>query len=472
MTQLRLRTIVLALITSTLAPAPRGVVAADPSPRDPETPAKDDGYRGIWYSNQPTGDAYRFKYSGGFATYPQQHIPIAVYAKAADKTFFCYGGTPRGENRLLHMVSFYDHATGTVPRPTILLDKKTADAHDNPTLMLDDRGHVWIFSNAHGTGRPSYIHRSTKPYDIDAFERVVTTNFSYSQPWFLPGRGFLVLHTRYAPGHDLFWMTSPDGRTWDEPRPLARIALGHYQISGRDGDRLGTAFNYHPRPLGLNARTNLYYLDTADGGRTWRTADGTPVATPVTEVKNPALVRDYEAEGLLVYLKDIQFDAEGRPVILYLTSRGYNPGPESGPRTWWTARWTGAGWEIRPFTTSDHNYDFGSLYVEPDGTWRIIAPTEPGPQPFGTGGDVVMWTSRDRGVTWERVKQLTRARRTNHTYVRRPLDAHPDFYALWADGDVLQPSGSRLYFTNRTGDHVWKLPEVMQGGSARPEVAW
>ncbi|HEX8199114.1 MAG TPA: BNR-4 repeat-containing protein [Isosphaeraceae bacterium] len=466
------RAILLTLITSMLASAPWGVVAARLSPEDSAHPAKDDGYRGLWYANQPTDDRYRYKYSGGFATYPQQHIPIAVYAKAVDKTFFCYGGTPKGENRLLHMVSFFDHATGTVPRPTILLDKHTDDAHDNPTLALDDRGHVWIFSNAHGAGRPAFIHRGTKPYDIDAFERVATTTFSYSQPWFLPGRGFLVLHTRYSPGRNLFWMTSPDGRAWDEPHPLARIAMGHYQISGRNGERLGTAFNYHPRPVGLNARTNLYYLETADGGRTWRTAGGTSVATPVTEVTNPALVRDYQAEGRLVYLKDLQFDAEGHPVILYLTSRGFEPGPESGPRTWHTARWTGTAWEIRPFTTADHNYDFGSLYVEPDGTWRIVAPTEPGPQPSGTGGDVVMWASGDRGATWQRLKQLTRDSRHNHTYVRRPVDAHPDFYALWADGNVLEPSGSRLYFTNRSGDHVWRLPERMEGGSARPEVAW
>ena len=39
----------------------------------------DDGYRGIWYFNQPTQDEYRYKYSGGFATYPQQHAPIAIY---------------------------------------------------------------------------------------------------------------------------------------------------------------------------------------------------------------------------------------------------------------------------------------------------------------------------------------------------------------------------------------------------------
>src|SRR5512145_3331769 len=87
-----------------------------------------DGYRGIWYYNQPSKDEYAYKYSGGFATYPQQHMPIAVYAAKANKTFFVYGGRSSQKNELLHMVACYDHATGQVPRPTILLDKKTSDA--------------------------------------------------------------------------------------------------------------------------------------------------------------------------------------------------------------------------------------------------------------------------------------------------------------------------------------------------------
>ena len=51
-----------------------------------------DGFRGIWYMNQPSKDEYAYKYSGGMATYPWQHHPIAIYAPEADKTFFVYGG--------------------------------------------------------------------------------------------------------------------------------------------------------------------------------------------------------------------------------------------------------------------------------------------------------------------------------------------------------------------------------------------
>lgn len=444
----------------------------------------DDGYRGIWYFNQPTKDEYKFKYSGGFATYPQQHAPIAIYCRQVEKTFFVYGGTTArsatNKQELLHLISYYDHQTGEVPRPRILLNKHTEDAHDNPTLQVDDRGYLWIFSSSHGTGRPSYIHRSTKPWSIDEFERVLVTNFSYTQPWFVPGEGFLFLHTRYGGGkvlgnnaaRCLFWMTSGDGTSWNEPQMLAGIGQGDYQVSWRSGKRVATAFDFHPAPLGLNARANVYYLETDDLGRTWRNAHGDPVKLPLTETNNPALAYDTRAEGLLAYLKDVNFDRAGRPVILLLTSKGFEPGPENGPRQWLTLRWTGTEWRRRPFTTSGNNYDHGSLYIEADGTWRVIAPTELGAQPYNPGGNMVLWTSHDEGQTWKKVKQLTHDAERNHTYARRPLNAHPDFYALWADGNGRAPSLSALYFTNQRGDHVWRLPPRMDSEFAKPEIAW
>ncbi len=432
---------------------------------------REDGYRGIWYANEPSKDEYRYKYSGGLGTYPQQQGPIAHYSRKANKSFFVYGGTVKGQGELLHMVSYYDHQTGRVPRPVILLNKRTDDAHDNPVLTLDAQGHLWVFSNSHGTARPSFIHRSRKPYSIEEFDLVLTTNFSYGHAWFLPGAGFFFPHTLYVDnGRSLFWMSSPDGRQWSEPRLLARMALGHYQITWQRGRRVAAAFNDHPPGKGLNGRTNLYYLETSDRGETWTTVRGRVVQTPLTEVRSPAMVHDYEAEGLLVYLKSVDFDTRGQPVILYLTSRGHASGPANDPRLWRTARWTGTHWEIREAFRSDHNYDFGSLYIEPDRTWRVIAPTAPGPQQYCTGGEMVLWVSRDQGRSWRLVKQLTRNSPRKHTYARKPVDAHPDFYALWADGDAKEPSESHLYFTDKEGTHVWRLPATMTEDYMRPEI--
>lgn len=433
---------------------------------------KDDGYRGIWYMNQPLESVYKYKYSGGLGTYCAKHKPFAVYCHKVKKTFFCYGGTTKdSDRRLLHMVAYYNHTDKTVPRPTILLDKKTDDAHDNPVITVDGRGYIWIFSTSHGTDRPSFIHRSKKPYDIDAFERVRTTNFSYMQVWNLPDRGFACFFTKYGWGSDrtICFMTSKDGKRWSAWQRLATIAKGHYQISAVTRTKSASAFNYHPEEGGLNYRTNLYYVETSDFGRTWRNADGQRLSLPLENVDNPALVHDYEAESLKVYLKDIRFDKDDRPVVLYITSRGYEAGPKNDPRTWTTARWTGEEWDIRPVTTSDNNYDMGSLYIEKDGSWRIIGPTETGPQPYNPGGEMAVWTSRDKGKTWKRIKQITHKSERNHTYARAPVNAHPDFYAFWADGHGREPSRSNLYFCNREGD-VYILPRQMSGAFEKPRL--
>lgn len=434
---------------------------------------KDDGYRGIWYFNQASNDEYVYKYSGGLGTYCANHIPHAWYAPEVNKTFFTYGGTLKGvNNHLIHMVSYYDHATGMVPLPTILLDKKTEDAHDNPVIQLDDKGYVWIFSSSHGTGRPSYISRSKEPYSVDAFDLVWEGNFSYPQPWFIPGKGFLFMHTYYTHGRTICMMTSPDGVNWSERRQLARIGEGHYQVSRPFGTKkIGTAFMYHPLKKGLNWRTNLYYMETDDLGATWKSVDGVPIEPMLTEIVNPALVKEYESLGLLVYITDTNYDAQGNPVILYVTSKGYESGPKNMPRTWTTAHWTGSAWDINGGDIiSDNNYDTGSIYIEADDLWRIIGPTDVGPQAYNPGGEVAMWESRNQGKSWTRTRKMTENSPYNHTYVRRPVNAHPDFYAFWADGHGRQPSDSRLYFCNKNGD-VFRLPVQMTSDFEKPERA-
>lgn len=440
------------------------------------------GFQGIWYYNQAQNNAYHYKYSGGLGTYPQQHVPLAIYAPVAHKTFFCYGGRGAEAHQILDMVAEYDHRRGLVSRPRLVLQRQTFDAHYNPTLGLDEAGHVYVFCNSHGPGYElkekdpthgrSYIYRSREPYRLDTLEPVRDDNFSYSQPWAVPGQGLLWLHTRYLDGQRrLFWASSRDGLNWSEPQMLAHIERGNYQISWRHGQRIGTAFDFHPTENGLNARSNIYYLQSDDLGQTWRTANGDVVRPPLTTVDNPALGHNYRREGKLVYLKDLAFDSEGRPVILYLTSHGPWSGPDSGPREWFTTRWTGTDWDTQPFTTSDHNYDHGSLYIEPgDGseTWRVIAPTDPGPQAYGTGGQIAVHLSRDQGRTWQKVATVALAAPRNQTYVRKPVDAHPDFYALWADGDAFAPSDSHLYFAAQDGS-VYRLPPDMDSDEAPPE---
>lgn len=427
---------------------------------------KADGYRGIWYSCNSLKGEIPYKYSGGLATYCAKHIPLAYYSQKADKTFFVYGGTKElsEENRLLAMVSYYDHKTHTVPKPTILREKGTSDGHHNPTIMLDDDGYVWVFISSHG-GKDGFIYKSREPHSVDSFQQMEQAEFTYPQPWFLEGTGFLFLHTIYRNGRQLFCKTSPDGINWTEGKKLAAFG-GHYQISWRHKNKVGTAFNYHPK--GVDTRTNLYYMESRDFGETWHNVSGEKIETPLDSPDNIALVHNYESEGLLVYLNDINFDTEGNPVIQYVTSPGWHPGPENMPRVWRTARWTGTEWEILRVTESDNNYDTGSLHIEENGLWRIIGPTETGPQAFYPGGEMAVWISKDKGHSWTKERQITERSRFNHAYARRPVNAHPDFYAYWADGNGKQPSEVSLHFADMDGKKVFVLPRNMEAELESP----
>jgi hypothetical protein len=429
-------------------------------------PTKAAGYRGIWFTLGQVSE-YGDKYSGGLGTYTANHNPLAVYAPAVQKTFFVYGGSPKGERHLLCMIGSFVHRTRHVQRPVIVHDKLSVDdPHDNPSVNLDSEGHVWVFVSGRATRRQGYVYRSVAPYDISRFERLAEKTITYPQPWHVAGRGFLHLFTRYTNGRELFWETSPDGRTWSETRQLAGFG-GHYQTSQARGETVASFFNYHPGG-NVDQRTNLYYAQTIDLGKTWTTADGAPLTLPLKQIQNPALVVDYAAQKRTVYTCDLNFDPAGRPILLYVLSRDHRPGPIAGPREWTTAHWTGKRWDFSTITTSDHNYDMGSLYVH-GGEWLVIAPTDIGPQPWGGGGEMVLWASPDEGRTWTRRRNITHNSEFNHNYARRPLDAHDPFFAFWADGNPNKLSPSRLYFTESSGEHVWRLPFTMDGEFATPE---
>jgi len=430
---------------------------------------KADGYKGIWFTLGQFlehGD----KYSGGLGTYTAKHVPLAVYAPEVNKTFFVYGGARKPDERyLLCMASYYDHTNGVVPKPTIVHDKEGVnDPHDNPSISLAEDGHVWVFVSGRGRKRPGFVYRSTEPYSVDAFERIRECEMTYPQPWHIQDKGFLLCFTKYTKGRELYWTFSADGREWAADQKLAGMG-GHYQTTREKDGRVITAFNYHPGG-NVDKRTNLYYAETSDFGKTWQNAAGEILVTPLENTQNPALVRDYDAEKRLVYMKDINFDAEGRPVILIITSGGYAPGPENDPRIWTIVRWNGASWDFHEVTHSTHNYDMGSLYIEEDGTWRIIGPTEAGPQPWGGGGEMALWTSNDAGVAWNKIRDITHNSKFNNSYARRPVNAHPDFYAFWADGNSNEFSQSQLYFTNKNGDKVWALPYEMKEDAATPQL--
>ena len=434
-----------------------------------------DGYRGIWFDlGQAT--SYGSKYSGGLGTYTMKHIPMAVYSPIVDKTFFVYGGTPdSGKKYLVCMVGCFDHRTGMLQKPRIVYDKGAlgvADPHDDPTINIDKYGYIWVFVAGRSNKRNGIRFRSVNPFDISAFEYINEELMAYPQVHYNKDKGFFLFFTRYDGVRQLFYQTSKDGVTWPPHRQLASIKSenetksGHYQISNIYGDKICTAFNRHKNG-DVDTRTNIYFVQSKDWGETWTTVDGTPVPIPITTRENPSLVRDYESEGRNCYIKDVNFDEKGNPVILYLTSDNHKTGPEGGVRQWHTLHWTGTQWVECQFTTSTHCYDSGSLWIDRNG-WTIIAPTAAGPQYWGAGGEVEMFKSTNEGQSWNKVQSLTSGSENNQTYMRRPLGASDGFYTFWADGNPDKFSISYLYFATAAGE-VFRMPYNMTEEWEKPE---
>ena len=435
-----------------------------------------DGYRGIWFE---LGQKYEYgdKYSGGLGTYTAKHVPLAVYAPAVDRTFFVYGGTTSDTSRyLLCMIGVYDHETGMLSRPTVVCDKGGVnDPHDNPSLMLDDEGYVWVFVSGRGRKRPGFKYRSREPYSIEHFDRISSEEMTYPQPW-NTAKGYLHLFTKYTGVRQLYFERSKDGEHWSEDRLLSAIPQedgersGHYQISATwNGQKTGTFFNRHPQG-NVDRRTDLYYLQTDDLGHSWTTVSGKTLSIPLEFRNSPARVRDFYSEEKNVYLKDMGFTAEGFPVGLFIKSNGHEPGPENGPYEWFVTWWDGHQWKFSTVTASDHNYDMGSIYIS-DEVWKIVGPTSnesDSPQPWGVGGQLEVWESRDRGLNWTKSKVLTPGSKYNHGYVRRPLNYQPPFCFFWADGHPHEFGPSRLYFGDFEG-RLWKMPVDMTSAWQAPE---
>lgn len=424
-----------------------------------------DGYRGIWFMLGQRSE-YGDKYSGGLGTYTANHMPTAVYDRSSHRTFFVYGGSRKeGERHLYIMISFFDHRTGMLPKPVVVMDKNGVDdPHDNASLSMDAAGYVWVFVSGRNVSRPGKIYRSRHPRDISQFDELLTSSFTYPQPWYLGNAGFLLMYTRYTKGRELYFRKiGNDGEPGLETK-LAGMG-GHYQLSHYNGNRVMTVFNYHPGG-DVDKRTNVYFMQSVDTGRYWTNILGDTLSLPVSDTRTPAIVRDYARDSLLVYLNDLTVDQFGNPVVLAVISRDFRPGPAGDPRKWVVLHWKDGRWLEHEVCRSTHNYDMGSLYT--DGrTWRIIGPTEPGPQRWGTGGEMSVWESRDEGAHWVMRKQLTVSSTRNHSYARRPLNAHRGFEAFWADGDADSLSSSHLYFSDRRG-RVFKMPAFMQTEMASP----
>lgn len=455
------------------AVAPTAFEMMAPAVPVPLNVTRADGYAGQWYSPS-RGPTMRMGFGGGLAFFPMGSQPVAVYAPTADKTFFVYAGTPAPGDQLTDnqplqvAISYYDHKTGTVPHPVVLLNG-SAGAYGCPALTIDATGRLYVFSAMLGTELPGQIVRSVRPYDISAWEKIGEMAFRSPQAWFVPGQGFMLLHTRLVNEQpSVFFSISPDGLAWSKPVRLATFGVVDACVSGQFRNKVGVGLGSRPGGTPPTGRSGLYYLETSDLGKTWQAYPRLTFALPLKTEDNGAKAYDYGSDWSL-FLRNLVFSPMGYPIILQVVRQSSTVEPVRQSRLWTVTRWVGRGWESAATLSSDSDFDGGDLAADRLALY-LAAATIPGPQPETAGGDMVRWKSLDQGRSWY-PERLTHDSPVNQNWSRHPVNAVAAVDFLWADGNALKPSPSRIYFADRAGN-TYVLPTLMKADTAKPELLW
>ncbi len=341
-----------------------------------------------------------------------------------------------------------------------------------------------MFVSGRNTVRNGFVFKSREPYSTDGFDRLSPSggeSFTYPQIWHLPGTAnagdelFFHFFTRYTGGRELYFGASANPAQTTASAVKLAAMQGHYQCSAHFGNKVATSFNRHPGG-NVDARTDLYYMESSDFGATWTTADGTVLTLPQSSAAAPSRVIDYSSQGLLVYPMDLSFDSDGNPVMFYITTRDFRPGPNGEPRLARVTRWTGSEWVTSSIPASAtatstviHNYSVGGLDARGP-IWRAVLPSgSAGPAPasgastdeihryWGHGGEMEAWVSSDQGLTWVKESTITQSSLRKHGYARLAQDAADPFFVFWADGNPEAFTEVHLHFASSDG-RVWELP--------------
>lgn len=408
--------------------------------------------RGVWYCcgyRVNTLPGHDYVYSGPMATYCAWHRPMAVFSPETQRTYWVYGNADNAPT-----ITYYDHTTRRFVYPVVLGRNPDGDAHRNPTLALDEHGFLHVFYGSHG--HPTHVLRSQRPHDLSAWEAVSDLpepHTSYPQPW-LVSPGQIMVSYRQAPGWNCT-TTTDGGRTWCEPVNIvnfgcpddahgcAECSIYAVSIAESAGERRkvhlawsrlggGTPEEVATKHLWAR-RYNVYYAWTGDGGRTWHRSDGSDYSLPIGEDTAEKL---YDCGQRGVWLKDIQLDAAGRPLILFLDAE-----VETFASRWLVLRQTEAGWRTSEIGVSDHMYDDGGLVYLGEDDIRVYAPTT-AVQPREDGGEIEEWQSVDGGVTWANTRHLTAGSLYSHNNVKVVFghELSPgDLRVVWSYGDSNYP---------------------------------
>jgi len=282
------------------------------------------------------------------------------------------------------------------------------DNHGGPAMTLDSGGYLYlVFGPHHG---PFQFCRSRRPYDATEWDKLPEFGDHATYPSLVCGPDD-TLHCTYRGGPApwrLMYQQRPAGGDWTAPRELVHPGVpdgytqyGNSLAVGLDGTLHLVFHVYDMHPAAGKAAG---YLRSRDGGSTWETAAGKSLELPAT-LSSPCFLE--QDAGFDMRVGNVAVDAEGHPWLT--VSHG-----EAKPTSVTLWHHDGVKWIARPLLPEvavtfpgKQMAWHGCLTFDGAGTLYVAAVREDPPGGWGhPSQEVVLLTSRDRGVTFD-VTQLS-----------------------------------------------------------------
>jgi hypothetical protein len=334
-------------------------------------------------------------------------------------------------------VAAFDHDSG-VPTTVVLHSKLLVDDHTNPALLVLPDGRIEVFYAGHN-GDVMYYRVTKNPEDVTSWEpeEKISTNtsgkfgFTYPNPIRLNAEAKTYLFWRGGNWNPTFSTRQDDQSTWSSARNLILVPgqRPYVKYASKDGDTIGFAFtNAHPAEA---SDVYIYFAYYKDGGI--YSADGSRIGSLGTPIA-PSQADKVFDNADKVWVHDIAFDSQGRPVIVFADFAS------ATDHRYRYARWTGSGWVSYQITPAG-----GSISTEGKG------------QPYYSGGitldhenpdtvylsrevggifEVETWTTPDGGKSWSRTAVTANSSANNYRPIspRGLIPFSTDMSAVWMRG--------------------------------------
>jgi hypothetical protein len=230
----------------------------------------------------------------------------------------------------------------------------TDDTHNVYAIATDARGGVHVAGNMHLNplryvrAGPDLTHWSTAPAPAGG------PSVTYPAFTALPDGTLLFWRREGEAGEGKVRLDAldPGATRW---RSLGTIIdgastgespyLNHIAVDPRTGV-IHLMFSWRSGPT-VESTNDVGYAQSADGGRTWRTAGGTPLPLPITHSPASTIVDTQPSGSGLINNGGLTVDSQGRPHGMVAYDR------PSGEREWQELSLEGGGWHSKWFSDLD-----------------------------------------------------------------------------------------------------------------------